>query len=99
VEFVQVVEFTTDRYDEVRAIGEAFVEKRRTEGGPKPKSVLFVRDRDQSNSYRTIVRFASYEEAMENSGREDTTEMAERLAALCDSQSFHNFDVIGEITP
>jgi hypothetical protein len=99
VEFIQVIEFTTTKYDEIRAIGEEFAAKRRSEGGPKPVSILFVRDRNQPNSYRTVARFASYEEAMENSGREDTTALAGRIAALCDTQSFHDFDVIGEITP
>jgi hypothetical protein len=99
VEFVQVITFTTTKYDEVRAIGEEFAEKRRSEGGPKPLAITFLRDRDEPNSYRTVARFASYDEAMENSERPDTTEMAGRIAALCDGQVFHNFDVIGEITP
>jgi hypothetical protein len=36
---------------------------------------------------------------MENSGREDTTQTAERMAALCDERTFRNFDVIYEINP
>ena len=40
MEFVQVIEFTTGKYDEIRAIGDAFIEQRRSVGGPKPVSVL-----------------------------------------------------------
>jgi hypothetical protein len=99
MEFVQVIEFTTTKWDEIRAIGEEFSQARQSGGGPKPISILFVKDRDRPNTYRTVARFASYEEAMENSNREDTSQMAQRISALCDEQTFHNFDVIDEITP
>jgi hypothetical protein len=99
MEFVQVIEFTTSKWDEVRAIGEEFSNTRQAGGGPKPTSVMFVKDRDRPNTYRTIARFASYEEAMENSNRDDTTEMAQRIAALCDDQTFRNFDVLDEMRP
>ena len=72
---------------------------RRASGGPTPISILHLRDRDNPNTYRIVARFASLEEAMENSGREDTTKMAERMAALCDERTFRNFDVIQEINP
>jgi hypothetical protein len=36
---------------------------------------------------------------MENSNRDDTTQMAERMAALCDERTFRNFDVVYEIKP
>ena len=99
MEFVQVIEVTTTRYEELRAIGDEFVEMRRASGGPKPVNVVHLRDRDRPNTYRIVAWFASLEEAMENSGREDTTEMAERMAALCDEREFRNFDVVHVINP
>ena len=99
MEFVQTIELTTTKYDELRAVGDEFVEMRRTEGGPKPTSVVHLRDRDNPNMYRIVAWFASAEEAIENSNREDTTEMAERMAALCDERAFRNFDVVYEINP
>lgn len=99
MEFVQVIEFTTTKFDEIRAIGNEFAETRRSGGGPKPHTVLFLRDRDRPNTYRTVARFASYEEAMENSNRDDTTKMAGRIAELCDDQTFRNFDLLDEINP
>jgi len=99
MEFVQVIDFTTKNYDEVRAINNEFAEARRTAGGPKPHTILFLKDRDRPNTYRTVAQFASYEEAMENSNRDDTTKMAGRLAALCEDQTFRNFDLLDEINP
>jgi hypothetical protein len=99
MEFVQVIEYETTKYDEVRAIGQEFAEKRRNEGGPKPVSILFCQDRDRPNTYATIARFASYEEAMQNSESPDTSEMAGRIAALCDNMRFYNLDVLDSITP
>jgi hypothetical protein len=99
MEFVQVIEYETSKYDEVRAISEEFAETRRRLGGPKPVSVLLCKDRERANTYATIARFASYEEAMENSERPDTSEMAGRIAALCDTVRFYNLDVLDEITP
>jgi hypothetical protein len=96
--FVQVIEYTTTKWDEIHAIAEEFRKAREQTGGPKPTSIMMVKDRDRPNTYRTVARFASYEEAMENSNRADTTEMAQRIAALCDEQTFHNFDLIEEFS-
>jgi hypothetical protein len=99
MEFVQVIEFTTTHYDEIRALGDELTQSRRAGGGPKPISILQLKDRERPNTYRTVARFASYEEAMENSNRPDTAEMAQRMAALSDDRSFRNFDIINEIIP
>ena len=99
MEFVQVIEFSTTKYDEVRALGNRFAETRRTGGGPKPHTIVFLKDRDRPNTYRTVAQFESYEVAMENSRRDDTTKMAAEIAALCDDQTFRNFDVLDEINP
>jgi hypothetical protein len=99
MEFVQTIELTTTKYDELRALGDEFVEKRRTAGGPKPTSVVHLRDRDNPNMYRIVAWFASAEEATENSNREDTTQLAERMAALCDERTFRNFDVVYNVNP
>jgi hypothetical protein len=97
--FEQVIDFTTTNYDDIRALGHELLEQRRRAGGPTPISVLQLKDRDRPDTYRTVVRFSSYDEAMEHSQREDTSQMAERMAALCDNRSFRNFDLIEEIKP
>jgi hypothetical protein len=97
MEFIQVIEYETTKYDEVRAIGEEFGDVRRATGGAKPSSIVMCKDRDRPDTYATIARFDSYEEAMANSSREDTAEMAGRIAALCDNVRFYNLDVIGGV--
>jgi len=95
MEFVQVIEYQTSKPDEMAALAEEFLAQRAEVGGPAPSMVLVVGDRNRPNTYLTIVRFPSYEAAMENSQRDDTTQMAERFAALCDSPpTFRNLDVV-----
>ena len=96
MEFVQVIEFETTKWDEMRALGDEFRKVRAGSNDPKPMSIMHVKDRDRPNTYRIVARFESYEEAMANSEREDTSALAQRMSALCDNQSFHNFDVIEE---
>jgi hypothetical protein len=90
--FVQIIEFTTTRFDEMQKL---FDELRSRDPGPtSPSRGMVCADRDQPNRYVTIVEFPSYEEAMANSQRPETTAMAERMAALCDGPpTFRNLDV------
>ena len=90
--FIQIIEYETDRPDEMMALGEANMAD---QPEPPPGFRLSVtRDRDQPNRYFTIVEFASYEEAMENSGRPETGDFARRMAALCTrGPIYYNLDV------
>lgn len=95
--FIQIIEFSTQKIDEVQKIGNEFRDHRLKEGGPKPSRVMIGRDRDRENGYVQIVEFPSYEVAMENSNRPDTTEFSQRLAALCDGPpKFLNVEVISD---
>lgn len=90
--FVQIIEYETDRPDEVRALGES----RSSEMGDPPPGFRLVvtRDRDRPNRYVTIVEFASYEAAMENSQRPETDAFAREMRALCTSEPrFQNLEV------
>ena len=89
--FVQIIEFTTTRFDDMRKL---FDEIRSVAAPQAPGRGMVCADRDQPNRYMTIVEFPSYEEAMGNSERPETTAMAERMAALCDGPpTFRNLDV------
>jgi len=93
--FVQIIEYQTSKPDEIQALGQEYQARREAEGSPRPVQLLAVKDRDRENVYLTIVRFSSYEEAMENSQREDTGELAGKIAALCDAPAtFRNLDVL-----
>lgn len=90
--FIQIIEYETDRPDEMWEMGAA----RMTEmGDPPPGFRLTVtQDRDNPSRFVTIVEFPSYEAAMENNERPETDEFARRMAALCTSgPHFWNLDV------
>lgn len=96
--FVQLIEFDTSRIDEVRLLGEKFAAERQGAGETSLLRGIVTVDRERPNHYINIVEFPSYEEAMENSNRPDTTEFAARLAELCDAPPvFHNLDVVQTI--
>lgn len=89
--FVQIVELKTSRIDEI----ESLIHERRASGGPMPmvRAVLTV-DRDRPDHYLSILEFESYEQAMENSNDPETTELAQKVASLCDEPpKFLNLDV------
>jgi hypothetical protein len=92
VSFIQIIEYETDRPDELWALGEA---RSKEMGDPPPGFRLVVtRDRDQPNRYVSIVEFASYEAAMENSRSSDTDEFARQMTALCTSPPrYRNLEV------
>jgi quinol monooxygenase YgiN len=94
VSFLQIIEFTSSRVDELDALLDEWLE--RTQG--KRTAIRGVqardRDRDRPNTYVQIVEFPSYEAAMANSELPETAEVAARLAELCDGPpTFRNLDV------
>ena len=93
--FVQIVEFTSSRIKEIEELGRPS----RTEGNTAPtfRRIIATADRDHPGHYFTSVDFASFDSAMENSGRPETSEFAAKMAALCDGPvTFHNLDVMWE---
>jgi hypothetical protein len=90
--FIQIIEYETDRPEEMWALGEA----RTAEMGEAPPGfrLTVTQDRDNPKRYVTIVEFPSYEVAMENSNDPGTDAFARQMAALCTSgPRFHNLDV------
>jgi hypothetical protein len=97
--FIQIVEYTTSRPDEMRAISERFRDQRRGTGPTIVRGTVTA-DRDRPGTYLSIVEFPSYEEAMANSELPETTEFAEAMARLCDGPPrFYNLDVQEVFTP
>jgi quinol monooxygenase YgiN len=90
--FIQLVETTTTRRDEVDALVERW--RSRTEGRRTAGRSTATHDRDRPDTYILIVEFPSYDAAMANSALPETADFAERLAELCDSPpTFRNLDV------
>ena len=90
--FVQIIEATTSRIDEVESLMDDWV--KRTEGKRKTGRAVLTEDRERPNRFVQIVEFPSYEAAMANSSLPETSEFGEKLAALCEgAPSFRNLDV------
>jgi hypothetical protein len=89
--FVQIIEFTTSRIDEVKALGDEI--RGQVDSGTVTRGT-FTADRDTPKRYLNIIEFESYEAAMENSNRPETSAFAARMAELCDGPPiFRNLDV------
>ena len=95
MEFVQIVEFSSTRIDELRKLSEEFqAQQGNRPGGPRSEAIITA-DRDTPNRYMVIAQFASYEEAMENSNRPEVSAFAQAMAELCDGPpTFRNLDVV-----
>jgi hypothetical protein len=93
--FVQIIEYQTSRPEEVDDLTEQYRKSREAGAeGPAPSQAITGADRDHPGRYITIVEFESYDAAMENSARSDTSEFAAKMMELCDGQpTFRNLDV------
>ena len=95
--FVQIIEFNSSRINEILDLGRP---ARTGESSPATfRRIIGAADRDKPGHYFTIVDFDSYESAMENSNRPETSDFAAKMAELCDGPvTFHNLDVMWEDT-
>ncbi|MFN8026546.1 MAG: hypothetical protein U0W40_09430 [Acidimicrobiia bacterium] len=95
MKFVQTIEFTTTRYDEVAAVMDEWESS--TASTHRPTRAWTTRDRDRANTYVQIVEFPSYDDAMKNSELPETDALAQKMMALCDGPPiFRNLDVVRE---
>jgi hypothetical protein len=93
MKFIQIIEFTTARIDEVEALMDKWVTL--SAGRRKVDRSGFTADRDRPQSYVQIVEFPSYEEAMLNSALPETAEFAQGLAELCkEPPRFRNLELV-----
>ncbi len=93
MKFVQLVEFSSSRIDELRQLAP---EAPQPENGSAQGFVCA--DRDNEGRYVVVAIFPSYEEAMRNSERPEVSEFAKKMAELTDGPpTYRNLDVIQEI--
>lgn len=89
--FVQVIEYTTSRKDEIDRVIDQW--RAATEGRRSATRALACADREKPNTYIDVIEFPSYEAAMANSTLPETAAMAEQFAKLCDEgPTFRNLD-------
>ena len=65
MKFVQIIDFETERIDEMRQLAEEA--ERRYAGRRTPDHRYVLKDRNKPNHYLVLIEFDSYEEAMRNS--------------------------------
>jgi hypothetical protein len=95
--FVQIIDFRTSKFDEMRKLEDDW----EAAAGPEStaRRVITSADRDNSGRYLQVVFFDSYESAMENSNLPVTQEFAQRMMALSDGPpTFYNLDVVEDRT-
>ncbi|MFD8234412.1 hypothetical protein ACFV20_21360 [Streptomyces sp. NPDC059696] len=94
MKFVQIIEFETERLDEMQQVLEEAGQRNagRTNG---PTHSTLLKDRDKPGRYLALIEFDSYEEAMRNSDDPETSAMAQRLDALSTGERVYtNCDVL-----
>ena len=95
MEFIQIIEFSTTRLDEIQALVDEW--RAATGGRSQARHSTLTEDRDRPGTYLQLVRFPSYEAAMANSNLPETGHLAEQLAKLCDGPpAFRNLDLVRE---
>ncbi len=93
MEYVQIIEFQTRRFDEVEALHERGLAD--TEGVRTTISEVVVRDRDRPDTYLVIVRFPSAEAAAVNNDLPATAAFAAGLNDVIDGPpTFRNLDLV-----
>ena len=91
--FIQIIEYRTKKVDEFDALLEEWLAN--SADWRTSTRAVRTKDRDAADTYAQIVEFPSFEKAMENSGRPETKEFADKLAAICEGPaSFRNLDVL-----
>ena len=91
--FVQIIQFRTSRFDEMRELEEEWDARARERG--TARRVLNCQDRNDPSRYFTLAFFDSYESAMENSHDVTTEELSQRMAALADGPpTFFDLDIV-----
>ncbi|MFG2952743.1 hypothetical protein ACGF5O_03295 [Streptomyces sp. NPDC048291] len=94
--FVQIIDFETDRIDELKALADE-MGSRPAGRENSPTRRLILRDRSRPGHYLGVIEFNSYEEAMQNSSDPETGKFAEQMAALCTRPpSFTDCDVVDQ---
>jgi hypothetical protein len=93
MKFVQIMEMTSDKFDEIEAAHEKWLAA--TEGQRTTRLEWVLRDREDPTRYVVVVLFDSYDDAMKNNDLPATGEIAAAMNSLTTSPTvFRNLDVI-----
>lgn len=93
--FIQLVDGTTDHFDEINEAGKQWEEA--TADRRTSQRSIVTRDRNNPRRFVIVVFFDSYESAMENSNLPETQALAEKIGSLVDGPvTFHDLDVVDD---
>jgi len=93
MKFVQIMEVTTDKFDEFESLHEKWLAA--TEGTRTTELEWVLRDRENPNRYVIVVQFDSFDEAMKNNNLPATAEIASKMNELAAAPTvFRNLDLI-----
>lgn len=91
--FIQLVEFTTDKIDEMRKLADQY--QKDSEGKRKVSKGTLCVDRNQAGHYVVVAEFESPEAAQENSNLAETQEFAKKMDDLAGgSTRFRDLEVL-----
>ncbi|MEU8799666.1 hypothetical protein [Spirillospora sp. NPDC048819] len=91
--FVQIIEYETNRPDELDALFDEWATT--TEGKRTASHETHTRDHDNPAHFVDIVEFPSYEAAMRNNDLAETRHIAAEIQARCtNGPRFMNLDVM-----
>ena len=95
--FIQVLEFSTTKVDEIRTMEKEY--RAATEGRRTLLRSIICQDRNDPKRHVVLAFFDSYESAMKNSELPETGEFAQKPGALVDGDIvFRDLDVIEELS-
>ena len=89
--FVQVIEYESDRPDEVRELTEEWA---REHPAPGPARMTLAEDRERPGHFVMVAEFDSYDQAMAHSAQPETDKYASRMRRLAKGEPrFVNLEV------
>ena len=95
--FIQIIEFKTDKYDELMALESEW--RTATEGKRTLRRTIVTRDRNDPKRHLVFAFFDDYDSAMVNSNLPETGEFGQKQQAILDApMTFTDLDIVDDHT-
>lgn len=95
MEFIQIIECRTSKFDELTSLQDEW--EKATEGKRTLRRSIIARDRNDPTRHLVLAFFDSYESAMVNSNLPETAEFGRKQTALLDGPMiFTDLDVVDD---
>ena len=95
MQFIQIIEMRTDKYEEIDALEQEW--RAATEGKRTLRRAIVGRDRNDPKRHLVLAFFDDYDSAMVNSNLPETGEFGQKQGALMEGpMQFTDLDVIAD---